>query len=99
MILDLQNVSKSYQQPSSGRLEVLKNISFSLGQGNTMAVMGQSGSGKTTLLSLIAGLDRPDSGRIFLKGKDISAMTENELSRYRALKTQWCPVRKLHGKI
>ena len=87
MILDLQNVSKSYQQPRSGRLEVLKDISFSLAQGNTMAVMGQSGSGKTTLLSLIAGLDRPDSGRIFLKGEDISAMTENELSTYRALKT------------
>lgn len=87
MILELQNVSKSYQQPRSGRIEVLRNISFSLDRGETMAITGQSGSGKTTLLSLIAGLDNADSGRIILDGKDISVMRENELSKYRAMKT------------
>jgi len=87
MILEVLNVSKSYQQPRSGRIDVLKNISLSLDRGGTMAITGQSGSGKTTLLSLIAGLDRPDSGRIMLEGKEISAMGESELSKYRALKT------------
>lgn len=87
MILELQNVSKSYQQPRSGRIEVLRNISFSLDRGETMAITGQSGSGKTTLLSLIAGLDNADSGRIILDGKNISVMRENELSKYRAMKT------------
>ncbi len=87
MILELQHVSKSYQPRLSARIEVLKNISFCLDQGETMAVTGQSGSGKTTLLSLIAGLDSPDTGRIILEGKNISAMKENELSKYRAMKT------------
>lgn len=87
MILEVLNVSKSYQQPRSGRIDVLKNISLSLDRGGTMAITGQSGSGKTTLLSLIAGLDSPDSGRIMLEGKNISAMGEKELSRYRAGKT------------
>ncbi|OGR12468.1 MAG: ABC transporter ATP-binding protein [Desulfobacula sp. RIFOXYB2_FULL_45_6] len=87
MILELHHISKSYPKPGSGSIHVLKNISFSLDRGDTMAITGQSGSGKTTLLSLIAGLDRPDFGQILLEGKDISAMKENELSQYRALKT------------
>lgn len=87
MILELSDVSKSYRQTRSESLVVLKNISFSLDRGQTLAIIGQSGSGKTTLLSLIAGLDSPDSGQIMLEGKNISAMTEKELSRYRAGKT------------
>jgi putative ABC transport system ATP-binding protein len=87
MILEVLNVSKSYRQTRSESLAVLKNISFTLDRGQTLAVTGQSGSGKTTLLSLIAGLDSPDSGRIMLEGKNISAMAEQELSRYRAGKT------------
>jgi putative ABC transport system ATP-binding protein len=87
MILELSDVSKSYRQTRSESLVVLKNISFSLDRGQTLAIIGQSGSGKTTLLSLIAGLDSPDSGKILLEGKNISAMAEKELSRYRAGKT------------
>ena len=52
--------------------------------GSVTAVMGKSGCGKTTLLNLIGGLDVPDSGRVTIDGTDISAMPENELSRFRA---------------
>ncbi|MCK5165607.1 MAG: ATP-binding cassette domain-containing protein, partial [Desulfobacula sp.] len=62
MILEIKNICKSFHQPRSGTLEVLKQVSFSLSAGETTAVTGQSGSGKTTLLSLIAGLDSPDKG-------------------------------------
>ncbi|OGR22003.1 MAG: ABC transporter ATP-binding protein [Desulfobacula sp. RIFOXYA12_FULL_46_16] len=87
MILELSDVSKSYRQTRSESLVVLKNINFSLDRRQTLAIIGQSGSGKTTLLSLIAGLDSPDSGQIMLEGKNIAAMAEKELSRYRAGKT------------
>ncbi len=86
MILEIKHLSKSFQQPGAGTLDVLKNIGFSLDAGQTCAVNGQSGSGKTTLLSLIAGLDSPDNGQVFLDGKDLCAMTEQRLSRYRARK-------------
>ena len=86
MILEIKDVCKSFHQPRSGTLEVLKQISFSLSAGETTAITGQSGSGKTTLLSLIAGLDSPDEGQVILDGEDLCAMKESHLSRYRAMK-------------
>lgn len=86
MILEIKDICKSFHQPRSGTLEVLRQISFSLGAGETSAITGQSGSGKTTLLSLIAGLDSPDKGQVILDGEDLCAMKENYLSRYRAMK-------------
>ncbi len=86
MILELNNVCKSFHQPRSGMIKVLNKVSFSLDMGETNAITGQSGSGKTTLLSLIAGLDIPDSGKILLQGEDLCSMKENRLSRYRATK-------------
>ncbi|SDU58624.1 ABC transporter ATP-binding protein [Desulfobacula phenolica] len=86
MILELENICKSFHQPRSGAIEVLKQVSFTLGTGETNAVTGESGSGKTTLLSLIAGLDSPDHGRILLEGEDLCVMKEDRLSRYRAMK-------------
>ncbi|MBT7261972.1 MAG: ABC transporter ATP-binding protein [Desulfobacula sp.] len=86
MILELNNVCKSFRQPRSGMIKVLNKVSFSLDIGETNAITGQSGSGKTTLLSLIAGLDIPDSGKILLQGEDLCSMKENRLSRYRATK-------------
>ena len=87
MILKVENVSKSYPQPESGNLQVLTDCSFQISEGETVAITGQSGSGKTTLLSLIAGLDRPDSGIISLAGVEIHAMGEDKLARFRAKKT------------
>lgn len=86
MILQIKNISKSFNQPRSGMLEVLSNVSFCLGKGETNAITGQSGSGKTTLLSLIAGLDSPDKGEVILDGEDLCCMKESRLSRYRAMK-------------
>lgn len=86
MILEIQDICKSFHQPRTGTLEVLKQVSFSLSPGETTAITGQSGSGKTTLLSLIAGLDSPDKGKVILDGEDLCAMKERHLSRYRAMK-------------
>ncbi len=86
MILEVKDISKTFHQPRSGPLSVLKHVSFSLNAGETNAITGQSGSGKTTLLSLIAGLDTPDEGQVILAGEDLCAMKESRLARYRAMK-------------
>ena len=86
MILDVKAVNKTFVQPGAGRLQVLENVDFSIGKGETAAIVGQSGSGKTTLLSLIAGLDRPDSGQIILEARDLARMNQDRLARYRARK-------------
>jgi putative ABC transport system ATP-binding protein len=86
MILEIREICKSFHQPRSGTLEVLKKVSFDLATGETNAIIGQSGSGKTTLLSIISGLDTPDAGQVILDGEDICLMKESRLARYRALK-------------
>ena len=72
---------------SGGRpLTVLKDISFSLDDGGFLAIVGPSGSGKTTLLGLLAGLDRPAAGRVWLDGDDLAEMSEDARARLRAEK-------------
>ena len=72
---------------SGGRpLTVLKDISFSLEDGGFLAIVGPSGSGKTTLLGLLAGLDRPASGRVWLDGADLGDLSEDARARLRAEK-------------
>ncbi len=66
-ILDARHVSKSVTGPG-GRLDILEDISLSVGAGDSLAIVGASGSGKTTLLGLLAGLDIPTSGQIHLDG-------------------------------
>ncbi len=83
-MLEIDNICKSFSPPGAARIEVLKDISFSMNSGETRAVIGHSGSGKTTLLSLMAGLDVPDRGRVILDGENISAMSEDRLARFRA---------------
>jgi putative ABC transport system ATP-binding protein len=67
-------------------LTVLKDITFTLEDGGFLAIVGPSGSGKTTLLGLLAGLDRPASGRVWLDGNDLSTLDENARARLRAAK-------------
>ena len=86
MILQIDSIAKSFRQPDSSLIEVIKNISFDIKRGETISITGPSGSGKTTLLSLIAGLDRPDSGSIVLDDQDLSGMNEDELAKFRAQK-------------
>jgi len=84
-MIDLKNLNKSFSQGERS-IEVLKNLSLNLGSGETLAVLGQSGSGKSTLLSLLAGIDRPDSGEIILEGQNLALLTEKELTRLRSKK-------------
>lgn len=81
-ILTVTNLTKSF--PSGKHLlTVLKNVSFNINEGTSCAIIGPSGSGKTTLLGLCAGLDKPTSGLVELKGQPISSMNENELTKIR----------------
>lgn len=77
LIVELENVGKSFDYP------VLKGISFKIRQGETLGVLGKSGSGKSVTLKLIAGLLKPDVGRILFHGKDITGMNERELLELR----------------
>jgi len=81
-IIKLENVWKVYQLD---KVEVvaLKGISLEINPGSFVSIMGSSGSGKSTLLNLIGALDVPTKGKIFLKGKDISLLSEDELSQLR----------------
>jgi len=84
MIVQIENLHKAYPQPGSGTIPVLTGINCALAAGATLAVTGQSGSGKSTLIALLAGLDRPDQGRLVVNGSDLVAMTEAQLTRFRA---------------
>ena len=86
MILELKDVNKSFAQPGAGNIQVLQDVNLGLAAGDTLAVVGQSGSGKTTLLSLVAGLDRPDTGAILLDNQDMGTMGQDRLARFRARK-------------
>ncbi len=65
------------------RVTALQDVSFAVGSGEFVAIMGASGSGKSTLLHLIAGLTAPDSGRVMVDGEDIAGMSDRRLSRFR----------------
>ena len=81
-ILDVQGLTKSYPS-GSGRLTVLKNITFSIERGLTCSIVGPSGSGKTTLLGLCAGLDEPTSGSIKINGQALELMDEDRRASLR----------------
>ena len=82
-IIELQNVFKSYRRESL-EIPVLKDISLSVPEGEFFGLMGPSGSGKTTLLNLIAGIDKPNDGRILVAGTDLASMTESALAKWRS---------------
>jgi putative ABC transport system ATP-binding protein len=73
---------KSYRRGSE-MLRVLDGLNLEIPEADFIALMGPSGSGKTTLLNLIAGLDRPDSGQLLVRGEDISKYSEDELATWR----------------
>jgi putative ABC transport system ATP-binding protein len=79
----VENIYKSYRRGPQ-EIPVLTGIDLTIEEGDFVALMGPSGSGKTTLLNLIAGIDRPDSGRLIVAGTDISRLGEVELARWRA---------------
>ena len=81
-LLKMENVTKYYGSGESIS-KALSGVSFSLRKGEFTAIMGASGSGKSTLLNVIATIDRPSSGNIFLAEKNIAEMREQELSAFR----------------
>ena len=84
MILDVKNLKKVYTSRFGGvQVKALSNISFSVEQGEYIAIMGESGSGKTTLLNILASLDKPTSGEVLLKGSNMMKIKENELAEFR----------------
>ena len=82
MILELKGIYKDYQQ---GKMivPVLKDVNFSMEEGEYVAIMGPSGSGKSTLMNIIGCLDQATKGTFFLDGQDISKCSENEMSDIR----------------
>ena len=83
-ILEVSGLQKIYTGRFGGnKVEALKNVSFSVEQGEYVAIMGESGSGKTTLLNILAALDRPTSGSILLDGKDLSKIKESQVAAFR----------------
>ena len=85
-MLLLERVKKSFVEPDGGQLPILDIAEFRVSAGEALALIGRSGSGKTTLLHVIAGISRPDSGRVEVDGKDITRMSEAVRDRYRAAK-------------
>jgi len=83
-IVQIEHVTKAYTRGDRS-VPVLLDITFDIGEGEFLALMGPSGSGKSTLLNLIAGIDKTDSGSIIIGGVDITALTETELAGWRAL--------------
>lgn len=82
-LVEVRDVVKVYQRDAE-ELRVLNGITLSVPEGEFVALMGPSGSGKTTLLNLIAGIDRPTSGRVVVNGTDVGSLSESQLARWRS---------------
>ena len=82
-LIQVQELYKSYQRDTL-EIPVLRNINLEILEGEFVAFMGPSGSGKTTLLNLIAGIDKPTSGKIIIDGIDVAELSETELAMWRS---------------
>jgi putative ABC transport system ATP-binding protein len=83
-LLELADLKKSYRSPDGGRHTVLDVPAFALGEGEQVALSGTSGSGKTTFLNVVAGILRPDQGRVAIGGTDVAALSEARRDAFRA---------------
>ena len=83
-MLEVSGLRKVYTTRFGGsQVEALKNVNFSVEQGEYVAIMGESGSGKTTLLNILAALDRPTGGSVLLDGRDLARIRESEIAAFR----------------
>lgn len=83
-LLDVQHVKKIYKTRFKGnQVEALKDIHFTVEKGDYVAIMGESGSGKSTLLNILAMLDKPTAGRVYLNGMDTATIKNKDVSSFR----------------
>ena len=81
-ILRIENLTKIYGA-GNNEVRALDNVSFSVGKGEFLAIIGPSGSGKSTLLHILGGVDRPTSGKVWLNGQDVYEQNEEQLAIFR----------------
>ena len=81
-ILRVENLTKVYGKGES-KVTAVDNVSFSVEKGEFLAIVGSSGSGKSTLLHLLGGVDRPTSGKVYVDGKDIYSLNDDNLAIFR----------------
>ena len=79
-MIKAENIIKSYNM---GRTEVLKDISLEIADGEFAVILGASGSGKSTLMNVLSGLEKSDSGNVFVNGENLSVKNESELTKFR----------------
>ena len=82
-LIELRNVRKVYRQGDL-EVEVLKGINLKVRKGEFVSIMGPSGSGKSTLMYILGCLDKPTEGKYYLDGRDVSALSDDEVSKIRA---------------
>ena len=82
MLLELKHIYKNYLQDKIV-IPVLKDVNISIDEGEYVAIMGPSGSGKSTLMHILGGVDRPDSGRVYMDGQDIYKQNDEQLAIFR----------------
>jgi len=82
-MLQVKSLKKSYLQGEE-KISIYDNLNFTLNEGKTASIMGKSGSGKSTFLSLVSGITKADSGKIFLNGVSYEDLSESELNDFRA---------------
>lgn len=82
VLLTAIDIHKSYVQ-GTGQLDILRGVSLEIKQGEALAILGSSGAGKSTLLQIMGTLDRPNRGELFCEGRDLLAMNDEELSKFR----------------
>ena len=81
-ILKVENLVKTYGK-GENQINAVDNVSFTIDKGEFVAIVGASGSGKSTLLHLLGGVDRPTSGKVYIDGKDIYSLNNDNLAIFR----------------